>query len=85
MERSDNGIIDVEEMKDRVMIDLFKTKLQEAKCDLSQLRGTWSEASDILKAHFGKITRTMVTNENKLRNLYQAAIDELKKEGFRPE
>jgi hypothetical protein len=44
------------------------------------LRGTWNEASEILKAHFGKITRTMVSNENKLRNLYQAAIDELKKE-----
>ena len=75
-----NGITDVGEMKDRMMIDLFKKKIQEAKTDLAPLRGTWNEASEILKAHFGKITRTMVSNENKLRNLYQAAIDELKKE-----
>jgi hypothetical protein len=74
------GITDVDEMKDRMMIDLFKLKIREAKADLSQLRGSWREASDILKAHFGKITRTMVSNENKLRNLYQAAVDELKQE-----
>ena len=79
MEKSD-GITDVGEMKDRMMIDLFKKKLQEARTDLTQLRGNWSEASEILKVHFGKITRTMVSNENKLRNLYQAAIDELRKE-----
>lgn len=78
MEKSD-GITDVGEMKDRMMIDLFKKRLKEADADLTQLRGNWSEASEILKAHFGKITRTMVNNENKLRNLYQAAIDELKK------
>lgn len=75
------GTMDVGEMKDRVMIDLFKAKIKEANTDLEQLRGTWSEASDILKAHFGKITRTMVSNENKLRNLYQTAIQELKQEG----
>ena len=79
MEKTD-GITDVAEMKDRMMIDLFKKKLQEANADLTQLRGSWSEASEILKAHFGKITRTMVSNENKLRNLYQTAIEELKKE-----
>ena len=81
MEKMD-GITDVGEMKDRMMIDLFKTKIQEARADLAQLRGSWNEASEILKAHFGKITRTMVSNENKLRNLYQAAIEELKKETF---
>jgi hypothetical protein len=79
MEKSDR-IVDVDEMKDRMMIDLFKARIQEAKSDPHHLRGTWSETSDILKAHFGKITRTMVSNENKLRNLYQIAIDELKKE-----
>ncbi len=77
METSDR-LLDVYEMKDRMMIDLFKTKLQESQADLSELRGTWSEAKEILKAHFGKITRTMVSNENKLRNLYQAALRELK-------
>jgi hypothetical protein len=79
MEKND-GITDVGEMKDRMMIDLFKKKLLEAKTDLTQLRGSWGEDSEILRNHFGKISRTMVSNENKLRNLYQAAIDELKKE-----
>ena len=81
MEKPD-GITDVGEMKDRMMIDLFKAKIKEARTDPFQLSGSWSEASDILKAHFGKITRTMVSNENKLRNLYQDAIAELKKDGF---
>jgi hypothetical protein len=71
-------------MKDRMMIDLFKTKLQQSQTDLSQLRGTWSEAREILKVHFGKITRTMVSNENKLRSLYQTALRELKEEGKPP-
>ena len=79
MEKND-GITDVGEMKDRMMIDLFKKKLQEAKTDLTQLSGSWGEASEILKDHFGKISRTMVSNENKLRTLYQTAIEELRKE-----
>jgi|APFre7841882590_1041340.scaffolds.fasta_scaffold300403_1 hypothetical protein len=84
METSDR-LVDVYEMKDRMMIDLFKTKLQQSQADFSQLRGTWSEAREILKAHFGKITRTMVSNENKLRSLYQVALRELKEAGKRPE
>ena len=80
METSDR-LVDVYEMKDRMMIDLFKTRLQQSQADLGQLRGTWSEAREILKAHFGKITRTMVTNENKLRSLYQTALRELKQQG----
>lgn len=79
MERNDE-FTDVGEMKDRMMIDLFKKKLQERDADLTQLRGSWNEASEILKAHFGKITRTMVSNENKLRSLYEAAIEEMKRE-----
>ena len=47
MEKMD-GVTDVGEMKDRMMIDLFKKKIQEAKADLSQLRGNWTEASEIL-------------------------------------
>jgi hypothetical protein len=74
MEKND-GITDVGEMK-----DLFKKKLQEARTDLTQLSGSWGEASDILRGHFGKISRTMVSNENKLRSLYQIAIEELRKE-----
>ncbi|MBW1980040.1 MAG: hypothetical protein JRJ12_02360 [Deltaproteobacteria bacterium] len=82
--KKENSITDVGEMKDRVMIDLFKRRIRQANIDLDKLRGTWAETSDILKAHFGKITRTMKNNENKLRNLYQAAIDELKKEKRQP-
>ena len=84
MEERVDRLVDVHEMKDRTMIDLFKTKIQQSHADLSQLRGTWREAEEILKAHFGKITRTMVTNENKLRNLYQTALRELKEQGNRP-
>ena len=79
MEKND-GITDVGEMKDRMMIDLFKKKLREARVDLTQLRGSWDEARGILKDHFVKVSRTMVSNENKLRNLYQTAIEELRKE-----
>ena len=75
-----NGIADVGEMKDRMMIDLFKKKLRETTTDLTQLSGTWDEASGILKEHFGKISRTMISNENKLRNLYQTALEELRNE-----
>ena len=73
-------ITDVGEMKDRMMIDLFKKKLRETTTDLTQLSGTWDEASGILKEHFGKISRTMISNENKLRNLYQTALEELRNE-----
>lgn len=83
MEGSDR-LVDVYEMKDRMMIDLFKTRVEQSHSDPTQLRGTWSEAKEILKAHFGKITRTMVSNENKLRSLYQAALRELKEEGEAP-
>jgi hypothetical protein len=83
METSDR-LVDVYEMKDRIMMDLFKTRLQQSHADLSQLRGTWSEAREILKTHFGKITRTMVSNEHKLRTLYQAALRELKEAEKRP-
>ena len=79
MEKND-WITDVGEMKDRMMIDLFKKKLRETRTDLTQLSGTWDEASGILKDHFGKISRTMVSNENKLRNLYQTAVEELRQE-----
>ena len=69
MEKSDATITDVGEWKDRMMIDLFKARMKQTHTDPDQLHGTWSEASEILKDHFGKITRTMVSNENKLRIL----------------
>ncbi len=70
-------ITDVGEMTDRLMIDLYKKKIQENHLDPNQLKGTWAKASDILKTHFGRISRIMDRNEDKLHALYMAAIREL--------
>ena len=48
--------IDMREMKDRVMIDVFKKKIQETELDPKRLKGTWAEASEILQSHFGKLS-----------------------------
>ncbi|MGD9339244.1 MAG: hypothetical protein PVF76_18115 [Syntrophobacterales bacterium] len=72
-----NSITNVSEMTDRLMIELYKNKIQERNLDLNLLKGTWTEASDILKAHFGRISRTMEHNKGKLHALYQTAIREL--------
>ena len=69
----------VGEMTDRVMIDLFKKKIQEAGLNPKLLKGTWQEASDILESHFGKISRVMANNSDKLRTLYKAALKEMRK------
>jgi hypothetical protein len=74
---TDIDVVDVQEMTDRVMIDLFKQKLQETDFHQEQLTGTWSEASNILRNHFGKISRIMTSNQFKLQSLYQAALKEL--------
>ena len=50
---------DVQQMTDRVMIDLFKGKIKDMKLSPSDLRGTWSEAGELLTTHFGKISRIM--------------------------
>ncbi len=70
-------VSDVHKMADRVMIDLFKQKIQESNLNSGQVEGTWAEASDILRSHFGKISRIMIQNEYKLHSLYQMAIKEL--------
>lgn len=70
-------LTDIGEMTDRLMIDLYKKKIKETKADPNQLQGTWAEASDILKAHFGRITRIMESNKGRLRALFQTAIEEL--------
>jgi hypothetical protein len=67
----------VEEMTDRVMIDLFKRRIQDAGLNPQGLLGTWIEASNILESHFGKISRVMTSNRKKLQRLYQTAIKEL--------
>jgi hypothetical protein len=70
-------IVDVQEMTNRVMINLFKQKIQETDIHRERLEGTWDEASHILKNHFGKISRIMSQNQYNLHNLYRAAIREL--------
>ena len=68
---------DVGEMTNRLMIDLYKNKIQEKEVNPRQLNGTWLEAIHILETHFGKISRIMKNNEKKLLNLYKTAIREL--------
>ena len=68
---------DVQQMTDRVMIDLFKRKIKDMKRSPSNLRGTWSEAGDLLITHFGRISRVMDQNKKTLLRLYNTAIKEL--------
>lgn len=68
---------DVHEMKDRLMIDVFKGKIREKKLDPNLLRGSWNEASDLLVAHFGNLSGIMLANQYKLLALYQLSIMEM--------
>ena len=68
---------DVQQMTDRVMIDLFKGKIKDMKLSPSHLRGTWSEAGELLTTHFGKISRIMDQNKKTLLKLYNTALKEL--------
>ena len=68
---------DVQQMTDRVMIDLFKQKINDMKGSPSHLQGTWSEVDGLLQNHFGKISRIMNQNRNTLLELYKTAIKEL--------
>jgi len=77
MKRSYEYPRNVEEITDRLTIDIFKSKIQEMTLDPRGLRGTWVEACDILQSHFGKLSRIMVQNEYKLHSLYRIAIKEL--------
>ena len=70
---------DVNQMTESLMIDLFKRIIIEAKMDLQELRGTWEEASEILRVHFGKLSRVMVENRGNLHRLYQDSITELRR------
>ena len=75
--QTDNRAMDVYENANRLMIDLFKQKIQERGLDPGRLKGTWVEASDILQSHFGKLSRIMTNNQKSLQSLYQTAIKEL--------
>ena len=79
MKRSDAEfhLRDVRLMSDRVMIDLFKRKINDMNRSPRHLKGTWHEAGDFLITHFGKISRIMDQNKKTLLKLYQAAIKEV--------
>jgi hypothetical protein len=68
---------DVQQMTDRVMIDLFKQKINELQQSPGHLQGTWPEVDHLLKTHFGKISRVMNQNRDTLLELYKTAIREL--------
>ena len=68
---------DVQQMTDRVMTELFKGKIKDMKLSPSHLRGTWSEAGELLTTHFGKISRIMDQNKKTLLKLYNTALKEL--------
>ena len=80
MKRSDAEyhLTDVRQMSYRVMIDLFKRKINDMNRSPGQLKGTWHEAGDFLITHFGKISRIMDQNKKTLLKLYQTAIKEVK-------
>jgi hypothetical protein len=69
---------DVRQMTDRVMINLFKQRINDMNRSPSHLKGTWSEAGELLISHFGKISRIMNQNRSRLHELYNTAIRELK-------
>ncbi len=70
-------LTDVRQMSDRVMIDLFKRKINDMNRSPRHLQGTWHEAGDLLITHFGKISRIMDQNRKNLLKLYQTAIKEV--------
>lgn len=76
MERS-GPILDVDEMKDRLMIDIYKKGILERKLDPNLLKGSWLEARGLLVAHFGKLSGIMEANKYKLLALYQISVAEL--------
>ena len=68
---------DVRQMSVRVMIDLFKRKINDMNRSPKHLTGTWSEAGDFLITHFGRISRIIDQNKKNLLKLYKAAIKEV--------
>ncbi len=70
-------IRNVDEMKDRLMIDIYKKRILERKLDPNLLKGSWLEARDLLVAHFGKLSGIMEVNKYKLLTLYQISVTEL--------
>jgi hypothetical protein len=51
--------------------------VQEMNLYPEEFTGNWSEASNILAKHFGKVSRIMSRNRGRLHDLYKAALKEL--------
>jgi len=75
--KQDGSISNDYEMKDRMMIEVFRNKIQEKRLDPNLLRGSWDEASELLVAHFGQLSSRMEINKYKPLALYQFSIMKL--------
>ena len=69
---------DVEREMERFMVNLYKRTIREGRLDPKSLKGNWAEASTLLRAHFGKLTRMADQNQHRLVTLYRVAVDEVK-------
>jgi hypothetical protein len=69
---------DVEREMERFMVNLYKRSIRRGGLNPKNLTGDWGEATTLLKAHFGKLTRTADQNRHRLVTLYRIAVDEVK-------
>jgi len=77
MERAER-FRDVEREMERFMVNLYKRSIRGGGLNPKDLKGDWAEASTLLRAHFGKLTRTADQNRHRLVTLYRMAVDEVK-------
>ena len=69
---------DIEREMERFMVNLYKRSIRRGGLNPKHLKGDWAEASTLLKARFGKLTRMADQNQHKLLTLYRIAVDEVK-------
>lgn len=48
---------DVEREMERFVVNLYKRSIRRGGLNPKHLKAAWAEASTLLKAHFGKLTR----------------------------
>ena len=79
MRRSDAEfhLTDVRQMTDRVMIDLFKRKINDMNRSPRHLQGTWHEAGDLLITGSAPCWGSVEHPTKTLLKLYQTAIKEV--------
>ena len=68
----------VEREMERFMVNLYKRSIRKDGLDPKNLKGNWSEASAILQARPGKVSRTAEENKHRLVTPYRIAVDEVK-------